>query len=123
MLFNKIHSLVMVWNECNSDEDIEFKKFSDLDQYIKKCYPLGSRDLPSNGYDKFKISLSMTCENGIIIPLYIGGLSRIDIAIDDYDPFTTDFKSELIKIYSKKDFKVSYGDDKIVFDLDFSDIA
>ena len=113
----------MIWNETNNDENKNFNSFNELEKYIKSCYLQGVKNLPKGGYDKFKIELRLKNDDGISIPLYIGGLSRLDIGLSagDYNPFNINLKDYIIGIYRDRT-GLTYSEEEI-FEINLGDAS
>ena len=79
-----MEKIVLLWTECNADENVAFESIEDLQKYIKKEY-LSIVDVPTMGYDKHKINID-------------DKVFRLDVGTgEDFNPFTDDLKNYLEK--------------------------
>lgn len=120
---NKLNSLKVIWTEFNNDENKSFNSFDELQEYVLLNYT-SDKNLPSDGcYDKMKLEINFKNDVGIVCPIFFGGLSRIDIGFNDFNPFKEHIRDYILKDYNKREDKVLTYGDTLKFSYNFENIA
>ena len=120
---NELSELIVIWTEFDGTENKKFSSFGELESFVKRAYE-SENNLPSAGYDKMKLKVTFKNDTGMIIPIFFGGLSRVDIGTgSDWNPFQETLIDHILGDYRKREEKYIDFGENLKIPYDFSQIT